>query len=100
MALLVSIILILIVGLVITKGEKRTSPIININMTRIINVNIFRSVLTLVKISNVNVFISVFILLFFIIFKHYQIIIIVSTYIYYNDILYLYINPVIISFNF
>ena len=87
MALLVSIILILIVGLVIIKGEKRTSPIININMIRIINVNIFRSVLTLVKISNVNVFISVFILLFFIIFKHYQIIIIVSTYIYYNDIL-------------
>ena len=89
MALLVSIILILIVGLDIIKGEKRTSPIININMIRIINVNIFRSVLTLVKISNVNILISVFILLFFIIFKHYQIIIIVSTYIYYNDILYL-----------
>ena len=87
MALLVSIILILIVGLDIIKGEKRTSPIININMIRIINVNIFRSVLTLVKVSNVNVFISVFILLFFIIFKHYQIIIIVSIYIYYNDIL-------------
>ena len=87
MALLVSIILILIVGLVINKGGKRTSPIINTNMIRIINVNIFRSVLTLVKISNVNILISVFILLFFIIFKHYQIIIIVSTYIYYNNIL-------------
>ena len=80
MALLVSIILILIVGLVINKGGKITNPIINTNMIRIINVNIFRGVF-------INILISVFILLFFIIFKHYQIIIIVSTYIYYNNIL-------------
>ena len=62
MALLVSIILILIVGLVINKGGKRTNPIININMTRIVNVNVFRSVLPLVIISSVveNQSISVF----------------------------------------
>ena len=65
----------------IEKINRYGNPISNKHYrTQYQNVNIFRGVF-------INILISVFILLFFIIFKHYQIIIIVSTYIYYNDIL-------------